>query len=127
MAQFGMGFGKDETLPDDEVSRRFAARHRLGFWMALLPCLLFAGTAFINGRVWPVFAAAGCIVVALGYVRFVYRCPLRDYAQQRRNRDHGHLVLPEEMQKVRCSVAASAPLGAGLMPATTRPSGRIHE
>jgi hypothetical protein len=42
-----------------------------------LPCLLFAVTAFISleGRVWPVFAGAGCIAIALAYVRFVYRCP----------------------------------------------------
>jgi hypothetical protein len=77
MAKFGVGIGKDDTLSDDEVSRRFAARHRLGLWMALLPFVAFFGTAFISleGRVWPVFVGAGCIAAALAYVGFLYRCP----------------------------------------------------
>jgi len=70
---------KDLTISDEEASGRFAKRHALGLWCAVLPFFGFFGAGIaaeaLNEHVAVHVAGWLLGLLMLAYVFLVYRCP----------------------------------------------------
>ena len=76
-----VGWLTDSSLSDDEVAERFARRHALGVWIALLPGFGFFAAIYLLTRSDSTFSwvyaatAAICFLSLFLYVAVLYRCP----------------------------------------------------